>query len=443
MRHQVPIRLVMSSSLDITEGKGRWRLLLLGGGVLVLVALSLLRQGGTPSWRTLYAEDGFVFVHDARLLGTDSFGSSYAGYLHIVPRLIAWIGNPLPLSWAAGYFSVAAAFVTATLAAVQFHLTRHLIRSTVLRALLAASLVVSPIMALEVLNNGAYLLWPFAVVAFWALLIRPETRVDTGLAAAVVFLTVASQPVAVVLLPLAIVAAWRRDRRSFTVVGAYSLGAVVQLFGVLGAAGGEPGTGTGANVDLFARAFGLRVFGEAWLGEPWLRDAWLDLGSALIVLLTVATVALLTALMIRSDAQGRAPAVTALAYSFAFAIAVVIGRGDVLGAPLTGHWSKTGTRYFVVPLLLLLGAVVILVDHARVSERTGRWIRSALVLQMVVLIAVGFRVSTFRSHGPEWATSVDVVRHQCAGLPAATVAVVPLTPRGFTVSLPCSVVRDR
>jgi hypothetical protein len=325
---------------------------------------------------------------------------------------------------------------------VQFHLTRHLIRNTVLRALLAASLVLSPVMALEVLNNGAYLLWPFAVACFWAVLIRPQTRVDTGLAATVVFLTVASQPVAVVLVPLVIVAAWRRDRRSLIVVGAYALGTVVQLLGVLGAAGSEP-KGTGASVDLFARAFGLRVFGAAWLGEPWLRDAWLDLGSTLIVLLTVATVALLIVLMIRSDADGRPPAVIALVYSFAFAIAVVIGRGDVLGAPLTGDWSKTGTRYFVVPLLLLLGAVVILVDHARVSERTGTWIRAALVLQMIVVIAVGFRVSSFRSHGPEWATSLDQASHQCAGLPGATVAVIPITPRGFTVSLPCSVVRDR
>jgi hypothetical protein len=409
------------------------------GGALVLVALSLLRQSGTPAWRTLYAEDGFVFLREQRLLGLDALRQSYAGYLHTTPRLVAMLGGGLPLSWASGYFSVAAAVVTAGAAAVQFHLTRHIIRSTMLRALLAAGLVLTPVLGLEVLNSTAYLLWPLTVVSFWVLLVRPRTWVDATLAAIVVFLALASQPVCVVLLPLVAVAAWRREARSLVVVGAYAGGALVQLIGVLGAEGGESSLGGGVESSL--RGFGLRVFGGAWLGEPWLRSSWLALGSALVVVVTLATVALLAVLLMRCDAEGRAPAVVALTYCFVFAAAAEVGRGGVLGSPTTGTWSRIDTRYIVVPVLLLVGAVVILVDHARVAVRTGRVLRGAVALQMVVLAVVGFRVSGFRSHGPEWATSVAAASHRCAGRPPATVVSVPLTPRGLTVALPCRLLR--
>jgi hypothetical protein len=64
---------------------------LLGAGVL------LERQAGDPPWHTLWAEDGRVFLPDALAHPLSSLVTPYAGYLQLVPRLIAdGAGHLLP-----------------------------------------------------------------------------------------------------------------------------------------------------------------------------------------------------------------------------------------------------------------------------------------------------------------------------------------------------------
>ena len=63
--------------------------LLLLGWVVVASALQLVRAPGIPAWRVMWAEDATVFLSQA--LGRsfpEALGTTYAGYLHIVPRLI-------------------------------------------------------------------------------------------------------------------------------------------------------------------------------------------------------------------------------------------------------------------------------------------------------------------------------------------------------------------
>lgn len=46
--------------------------------------------------RSLWAEDGNLFLNQALSLGTDSFFTSYAGYLHFYPRMISLLAIQLP-----------------------------------------------------------------------------------------------------------------------------------------------------------------------------------------------------------------------------------------------------------------------------------------------------------------------------------------------------------
>lgn len=60
---------------------------------LTYVSLLPRVQGGYHVGKYLWAEDGTVFINEARLFQLSSIWKSYAGYLHAYPRLVAYLGN--------------------------------------------------------------------------------------------------------------------------------------------------------------------------------------------------------------------------------------------------------------------------------------------------------------------------------------------------------------
>ena len=88
--------------------------------MLVLVvgtAVEVGRQSGTPAWRTIWAEDGQIFLADAE---TDGFVSTlldpYAGYMLLVPRLAIAVVALFPLDDAAWLIAVLASAIVASIA---------------------------------------------------------------------------------------------------------------------------------------------------------------------------------------------------------------------------------------------------------------------------------------------------------------------------------------
>jgi len=65
--------------------------------LLITIAIALcfafLKLKGLSVNQTLWAEDGTVFINQARELGFSSLFVTYAGYFHAYPRLIAWISS--------------------------------------------------------------------------------------------------------------------------------------------------------------------------------------------------------------------------------------------------------------------------------------------------------------------------------------------------------------
>jgi hypothetical protein len=63
-----------------------------------LCILQLLRQTGTPSWQTIWAEDGSVYSTDALRMGAiDTLFRGYAGYVQFLPRVLALAVNAVPM----------------------------------------------------------------------------------------------------------------------------------------------------------------------------------------------------------------------------------------------------------------------------------------------------------------------------------------------------------
>jgi len=426
---------VGSRSLFGSPRARRW--LAAGGALVVLAVLSLVRQAGVESWRTLFAEDGPIFLRGSIGDGLDAFTTTYAGYLHTLPRLLALPESMLPISWAAGYSAAVGATVAGGCALVQFHVTRGLIRNVWLRGVLAAMIVLAPVMIIETLNNLAYAFWPLSVACFWVLLVPPRSRVDTVAGSTVGFLAMGSQPLNFVFAPLALLA-WLRDRnrRTATVLVAVLAGFLVQIVGILSAPSTELQVGQ-KELESLVRGYGLRVLGATWLGEPWLKSAWLELGSVLVAVMVLASVVLFGVLFVKAEPSARPFALAALGFSFVFALVTSLGRGAVIAMPATGEWQLDSTRYVVVPLLLFLGSIVILVDHVRVGERSAQVLRAALVGWVLVLIVVGFRAENFRSDGPEWPPTVTEAERACAGRSPDAEVVLRNPPDDFAVSLPC------
>jgi hypothetical protein len=179
--------------------------------LLAGTAVGLARQPGSGALQTIWAEDGQVFLAQAVALPVDrAFSTLYAGYLHAVPRVLAELAAALPLPVADAVLSGGAALIVAALALLIYRASAGHIRSTVIRAALAGAVVLVPVGQAEVTNNAANLHWFLMFAAFWVLLWRPRHPLALATGALVVFLAGASDPLTILLAPLALACSpWR------------------------------------------------------------------------------------------------------------------------------------------------------------------------------------------------------------------------------------------
>ena len=233
-------------------------------GVLVM----LVRVAGTavPAWDSIYGEDLSIYLVQA-LQHPWPVLASYAGYLQLVPRLMAQFVVYLPLRDAAAAFAVSGALVTTGCALFIFSASAGHVRSAGLRVVLALAVVLLPVAQLEIADSDVNCPWYLLFALFWAALWRPRTRAGMAGAAAIGFFTAASTTVSVVFAPLLlarVIALPRLREHAVTAGWAARLPAAGSLRGEqLGQRrpipGGSPGlTGTSARL-LRARSGAART----------------------------------------------------------------------------------------------------------------------------------------------------------------------------------------
>ena len=107
--------------------------------VVAASAIQVARAAGRPAWRVVWAEDGTIFLQQALDQSfAQALGTTYAGYLHVVPRLLAEPAALLPLSAAAAWLAIASAAVASLLAAYVWVASATLFETRRARALLVA-----------------------------------------------------------------------------------------------------------------------------------------------------------------------------------------------------------------------------------------------------------------------------------------------------------------
>jgi hypothetical protein len=330
------------------------------------VALAFLRRPETLTSPAFWNEDGQIFF-----LGTwySTPLTSYAGYLHLFPRLAAYLERLAPIELAPLIGNGIALLVMAAVGA--FIASDVLPGDRGLRSLLGLFVVLSPLSS-EVAGSLTYVQWYLAIFLFvFRFAVRPSRRWVLPLA-----ISGLTGPFSIVAAPLYAIRAWRDPSfRPFAV----TMLATAAIQGVTAATSRRWLDSPPGDVP---QVLALRLVVAPVLGQHWaelLAPLAVLLGAALLVPLALAA------------RRIPAPVLFVAGYVIAtFTIAALLLRPD--GGDL--RLVRTGERYFFLPATAL-GFVVII---GSVRRRMGR---VALALLIVGCVS-DFRLEPHQ-HDPGWA----------------------------------------
>ena len=406
--------------------------LLLLAWVAATSLLQLVRAPGLPAWRVFWTEDASVFLQQALDQSFPSaLGTSYAGYLHVGPRLIVEPASWFPLDAAAAIVAVGAAVAASLLAAYVWVASRSFLETRRARALLVTLFLFAPATFVEIGATASNFHWYGLFASFCAFLHRPGSRREATAAVAVVALTALSEPMLALLLPLLVLrpGGLRRPQHGARLIPVAAVaGLAIQAVAVVGASGPEQ-LYSFSPLDLpttyAQRVAGPALLGDTVFGQLWLSAGWVAAWAALGVF---------AALVVRAATTGtperRRRALLAAGASVMLFFVPLGIRGTTAMAPDLGVLFSGGARYTFAPMLLAWIPLLLLADR-----RDGWSGRIALVA--AVIVAGSTPGTTDRSLGPDWTDTIAAARETCAtGATAATVHVAPVsTP--WLVRLPC------
>jgi hypothetical protein len=423
-------------------------------------AVMLLRIAGRSPLSTIWAEDRTVFLVQA-LASPWHLLSPYAGYLQLLPRLIAQFVSFLPLLDASAAFAISGAVIASAVALFVSHASAGHVRSGRLRALLGAAVLLLPVAPLEIADSGVNTPWYLLFALFWAALWRPRGGHGTALAALIAFLAGASTPMALAIAPLLALRIVALPRiREHAVTAGLAAGLLLQAPVIASARNSRVDRLAGPHevLDFVAHDVVLPALG--WHLDWWLQSAVGRNGATVGVGCVLAAV--FCAIAITQPARVRLLAAAALMCGFLLAIAAATLSRWVTTDAVHFH-IEPGSRYTTLPIFLMEAAVIVAVDsilqRARgrvraddqgaaigVTPGTG-WARArgatAAVTALVAVLSIGwvtdFRNGNGRAGATPWAPIANRWLADCQRTPQGSLRVVSL--EVGTVVIRCSNLR--
>ena len=393
---------------------------------LACIVVLVLRRPDLVAHPEFLAEDGVIFFREQLLLGITSLWQPYAGYHHLLARLVPFAGAGLPaVAIPAFYAAVVVAFQAACCAAVGV-LLEEVVAQEWTRWLIALALAAC-IPADGVIGSLSNLQWYLALPLLAASIvpIPPRFVLAARIAAPLVGFTT---PQGIFALPFA---AWRWIRRGERgdawTPALYAAASVLNVVTIRDPAAlhATPGWPLAAAVSTF-----YRVGDALWLGRSGIEAIaahWSPEGAVLGAL----TITALSALVARMLG---ARAVLALLFVLFAPIVVTMSARDLEGASFAHYAFFDADRYFFTACAALL--VATLIAAARLSS-------PARVIVLVLACATSL-FTNFREPQPledddwsAWAPQVDRWRADAgAGRPTAQLSV-PIPPHWQLVLPAC------
>jgi len=389
-----------------TARRSRWVAPAVGAAVAGLTVARLLSAG--PGLDRVWAEDGFVFLWDARRHGLASLVYSYAGYAHTLPRALGWVGAQLPLAYFAAYAVLSTAVIAGVLAAVVHTVARRVIGSSCWALLPALGVGLTPAFRGSV-GSLANLQWLLLLAALWCLLdpVLPGRR--RWLPCLVALVAAATTPLTALLLPVALLTHRRFVLRSPAVLGL--LGGLAFQAAVITVGAHSADNPASRHVGFSASLSDALLTAVAGPNTaPWQlgRFGTLDHSTLLGVVFAGALLLSLQAARVRR--------------TVAVAVAVT---GLLLYAATSVLSGAPTTRYSACAAMFLVSAL------ALVGPELPTLLRRVGLLALLVNIVLGFPASDFRLSGPSWHDEVADYEQSCASTGRGT--PLQLSPAGWGV----------
>lgn len=413
------------------------------GMIVVGFVYALLRT--TPhSAGVLWAEDGGVFYVGALTVGEglSHVLSTYAGYLHVIPRLIAAAASMLPSEMVAYAYTAAAAAITSLLAVFVFFAARRHFTNSVIPFLVWFQFLALTLALGEVANTVANLHWYLDVAVFWAVFTRFDSRWMRTMAALVTVSAILSDPSAMLaIIPLAarLVIFGRRAELPWFVVSLIATVIQASAFIIAPSTGDvRPTSVTHPSIAGMFQQFSVRAVLAPLIGVK----ATESIPDATLVPIAiagfVALIALLAWLVVRAS-RVRGFAIAAFGYSILI-FAVSWYNVDIALRPL-----ETGARYVIVPVLIVSIVAFAFVDD--LSRRSAGFRPIAVGVVAVAAIAVLFapvvdgRVWDNRADAPLTSDALTLAADNCYGSPNETKMRIDIAPDFYTFGLTCGQLR--
>ncbi len=348
----------------------------------------------------LYAEDGTIFLVQSDLVGLQAFIEGYMGYLHTLPRLIAWITSKTldPAWWPACYNGVSYLIWLAVIART---FSPRLPLPNALRPFLALTFFLGPQTG-EVLSCITNLQWltGFLIIE-QAIIARPTNARQRIGDIALIALVGLTGPFIIALGPLL---AWRwwRDRNAdtFAILATATLCAGVQAWYIVR-------TGPKFEFPPFVASKFFEVIGQHLVVWPLVGDNLAkQMSPVLIGVIGMGLCFASVAWALRPHARQLLRAQLVAGFLLMMVAGVYRSRPDT--------WSLDnlvfGDRYFYLPRLMLAWLLVLELDA---TQRAIAWFARVLALACVLAHIKTFSVPA--EYDYRWTEHVDAIRKGVRG----------------------------
>jgi hypothetical protein len=395
---------------------GRPRISLAWWGLIAVCAgLLFLRKPWALHTPQLWAEDGSIFLVQNEQMGVGAWWEPYNGYLHLLPRLIAWIASHAAdvAWWPAIYNGLAFAINVALFARLASPRVELPYKAGLM---LAFVLVVG---TGEVLINVTNLQWVTAFFLLLQLLTRPADSVGQRVGdLAILGIVGLNGPFPIVFWPLFVWRAWRARNAD-----AWGALAVVTL---CAAAQGWFLAGTALNLQSATEAFRplmfFSVIGSRLLTWPFFGPQ--AVGALPIwvhAVLAIGVLGLLLGWALRRD-EARRPIRSILVAAFLLVTGACVFR--VRADTWADDTLVNGDRYFYISRVLIAWLLILEFDA---RPRAIAWIARGLCGAAVIMHVPHFIIPALQDY--EWAKHCDPIRR---GVPAD----IHTLPEGWWIEYP-------
>lgn len=373
------------------------------------------------AWRTIWAEDGKVFLAGAVKEGSSSLFHFFGGYLHMVPRLGALTASIFPLSLAPLVITGYAVLIASICGATVEVLNGAYVKARWVRVGVGLCFGLLPAIRIETIAEMANLQYFLVAASFWALLVIPRSRNGTILSIVFLVATALSSVLGFFLFPVAGLRMLRR--KGHLPATAFVCAQVFHGLAIL-IARPRRQVGVTASMHNVMAHLVYDLFAGQFFGGPFYQ---LDYRYVTVPVMGVAAVTCFILLLLDRP------------HGEAERLIVALGAA-VLGVMMYVWEARTqgpAARYAVVPAFLVLFAVGIVADVAT-RLRVARTVAYVAAVAVALSWGLSFQVSAYRDTGPRWSSAYVRAQRACDG--ATGNQRIPILPLHWTMTLPCSAI---